>query len=566
MSTNSLSPKLIKLYEEKRFSDLILEIESTTSDENRSAIVSNLLGVSRASIKGRTDRDVQYSLKDFENSFYKDNLGDISLDALCNHIKVCIEVGKKESPLVRNFLKSEEMYNAANDKFSDNEKFLLHGIDMYKYLVNLKKKIAILEKMIKKKSLTKSIGISYMLSQMYSNNWSQRDFFKFSKDFSKLFKKFDSKKLDKINLLGNKKIKIGFLSPDYNKQHSITYFLKDLIPKLSDQFTSYGLSLLEKKKHDETTNIFQSLFDKWEDLGELSSQAIINKIQELNIHILIDLAGIFSHNRIEIFNTRICPLQINWLGFNNTTGLKEIDYIIADKNTVKEEEKFYTEKVIKLPNIWNAHSGFNLERSFKPLPAKKKGFVTFGSFNSFMKLSDETIKNWIKILLEVKNSKLILKSSLYVCEESLIKKFEKEGLKDSIKILKKTKRAEFNEHLYTYNDIDICLDTYPYNGVTTTFEALWMNVPVITKKGYNFNSRCGESILINANLDNLIASSDEDYFNKAVYFSNNLDELEKLRKNLFENILDTPLFDTKNFSLHFSNKLLEVFKEESAKL
>ena len=79
MSTNSLSPKLKKLYEEKRFSDLILEIESTTSDENRSAIVSNLLGVSRASIKGRTDRDIQYSLKDFENSFYKDNLGDISL-------------------------------------------------------------------------------------------------------------------------------------------------------------------------------------------------------------------------------------------------------------------------------------------------------------------------------------------------------------------------------------------------------------------------------------------------------------------------------------------------------
>ena len=243
----------------------------------------------------------------------------------------------------------------------------------------------------------------------------------------------------------------------------------------------------------------------------------MDEIQNVNIDILIDLAGLWSNNRANIFNTRICPLQISWLGFNNSTGLKEVDFILADTNTVKNEEKEYVTKIYKLPKIWNSHCGFEYKRVFNELPFKKNNYFTFGSLNNFIKINDEVLDTWIKILKKTKNSKLILKSSLFLCEEVLKKKFEKEGLINSIEILKKTKRKEFLSHLNLYNKIDLCLDTFPFTGVTTTFEALWKNVPVISKAGYNFNSRCGESILKNANIENFIATSNDDYVEKAFF-------------------------------------------------
>ena len=126
---------------------------------------------------------------------------------------------------------------------------------------------------------------------------------------------------------------------------------------------------------------------------------------------------------------------------------------------------------------------------------------------------------------------------------------------NSIEILKKTLRNDYLSHINVYDNIDLCLDTFPFNGVTTTFEALWKNVPVITKKGYNFNSRCGESILKNANLENFIASNNEDYINKAIFYANNTDKLNEARKELYEKIEESPLFDTKSFSKDFCEAL-----------
>ena len=154
----------------------------------------------------------------------------------------------------------------------------------------------------------------------------------------------------------------------------------------------------------------------------------------------------------------------------------------------------------------------------------------------------------------------ILKSSLYLCDEVLKKRFKEEGLTNSIEILKKTKRDDFLSHINLYDKIDLCLDTFPFNGVTTTFEALWKNVPVITRAGYNFNSRCGESILKNANLENFIAASNDEYVEKAVFYANNINELDETRKRLFNKIQETPLFDTKGFSKDFCEGLENMQK------
>ncbi len=547
--------KLQKLFLEKKYSEIIFSIETSTTENNRSAALLNLLGVCRASQKGKTDRDIKNALNDFETAFYKDNFGEVSLDSLCNHIKLCAEMGRRQSDLINNLLTSEKMYLKAEKKFSENEKYLLHGIDLYKYLLKHKKKISVIEKVIKLKKLNKIFGQVYITTQMYLSDWKQVNFKKFQEKFSQIFKVYDAKKFKRLDV-AKKKIKVGFFSPDFQKSHSVSYFIKNLIKDLKNtKFETFGLSLLSVEDHDETTDHFMKLFDHWINLGDISDQEIVNNIQNQNIDILIDLAGLWSANRINIFNTRICPLQINWLGYNNSSGLKEIDFILADTNSVKDEENDYGTSIYKLPNIWNSHSGFEYERILNELPVKKNNFFTFGSLNNFMKINNEVLNSWIEILKKVKNSKLILKSSLYICDDVIKKRFEEAGLINSIEILKKTKRNDFLSHINVYDKIDLCLDTFPFNGVTTTFEALWKNVPVITKAGYNFNSRCGESILKNANIENLIARSNTDYIEKAVYYANNTDKLEVIRRRLFERILETPLFDTKEFSNNFCHAL-----------
>ena len=175
--------KIQKLYQEKRYSEAIFEIELTTTDKNRSSFLYNLLGVCRASQKGKTDRDIQYALNDFETAFYKDNLGQVSLDALCGHIALCVEMGRKENALVNNFLISEKMYLEAEKKYSKNILYLKYGIDLYKYLLKHDKKISNVLKIINIKGLNKMFGTILTTSQMYLNNWAQKDFEEFQKKF-----------------------------------------------------------------------------------------------------------------------------------------------------------------------------------------------------------------------------------------------------------------------------------------------------------------------------------------------------------------------------------------------
>ena len=414
--------KIKKLFQEKRFPEIIFEIESLTTDQNRSSALHNLLGVCRVTQKARSDRDIEYAFKDFETAFEKDNLGEISLDALCNHIKLCAEMGRRESDYVNKMIIAEKMYLKAEKKFSNNERYIGHGLDIYKYLLKHENRIKKLDEMLDINKLNKLFGTIYINTHMYISKWGQKDFKEFQKKFSSLFKVYNAKKLSKIDINKNK-FKIAFLSPDYFKDHSITYFIKNLIKDLKHtKFESFGLSLLKKKEHDETTEKLIPLFDNWIVLGEKTDQEIIDIIQDQKIDILIDLNGMWHNNRLDIFNTRICPLQISWLGFNNSTGLKEVDFILADKNTVKEEEKDYGTKIFKLPKIWNAHCGFDHKRYFNELPVKKNGYFTFGSLNNFMKLNDKVLDVWVKILKKIKNSKIILKSSLYVCEDIIKKK------------------------------------------------------------------------------------------------------------------------------------------------
>ena len=211
------------------------------------------------------------------------------------------------------------------------------------------------------------------------------------------------------------------------------------------------------------------------------NEKIANIVQEQSRY-FNHLIGFTNTNRLKIFNSRVSPIQISWLAYCNTTGLDTIDYLIADNNLILDENNQYSEKIAK-SEIWNSHSGFNFERSFNELPSLNRKNFTFGSFNNFRKISDETINTWSEILNKIENSNLILKSSEFCNNEILLEKFKKNGVEDKIQIFNKIDFKEKKNHLNLYKKIDLSLDTFPYNGVTTTFESLWMNVPVLVLKG-----------------------------------------------------------------------------------
>ena len=336
-------------------------------------------------------------------------------------------------------------------------------------------------------------------------------------------------------------------------------FLIETIKNLNqNNFETVAFNFTNPKFNDHITTELQKNFSSWQNIHHLDDIATVNLIRKNKIDILFDLVGYSGGTRLELFKYRSAPIQISWLGYTNSTGIKEMDYIIADPYVLYNKEH-YSEKVLRLQNIWSCHIPLNEQIKVNVLPAKINGYVTFGSFNNFAKISDNSIVLWSKLLKRI-NSKLILKSSSEAHETSkanLIKKFENQGIsKEKIKFLRRTESRE--EHLKNYNKIDIALDTIPYNGATTTFEAVWMGVPVMTIIGNSFTSRYGFSINKNLKLENFIAKDENEFLDNAEKICSKLNELENLRGNLRSLAVKSPLFNQDKFNNNFINLIKKL--------
>ena len=404
--------------------------------------------------------------------------------------------------------------------------------------------------------------LTYLASMNYPSNINQKDYYGECIKLGEKFEKYSylPTYIDKKTL--NKKAKIGFLSGDF-RDHSVNYFLKDVIRKIDKKkFHIIGLSNLELKRHHEiVTKFYQNQFDEWYDIIDYNDEKLLNFLRSLNLDILIDLNGFTFGNRLNIFAARSATNQIGWCGYNNSLGIKNMDYLIADKNLIKKgEEKLYKEKIIYMPKIWNAMSKPENLPSVNDLPFKKSDIFRFGSFNSFKKISDDVIRVWSKIINN-SNCELYLKNSGGYNKEiydNLLKRFENENadLKKII-FLKKSKSTEFMKDYY---NIDLALDTFPYTGVTTSFQSYLMGVPVLTLKGFNMNSRCGESINTNLGLKDFIADNFDEYYKKSISLQDK-NKLSKLRSTLRDKILSSPLFDTDNFVKDLSNVFEKILKQ-----
>ncbi len=563
MVSEEIKNKIKFLFSEKKYEQVIEITEKfTLSDERPSGLI-NLLGIAYYSKKNPTSDDFQKSLNCFEAAYKKEKNTIHGLNGIKNLVIVGIKTSNISKEFRKNLLNAKNFYLESESYFNNNNEFLQTGIHLFSYLIDKKKIKEIINIILEKKDSSKDlIGQAIFLINHYFD-WKQAQIYEIVNKNKKFFKKLNVKEVYKLKNLNEEKINIGFLSCDLLKNHSITYFLKDTIKYIDrSKFKLFIFSLNKKIENDSSQTEVRKLADQWFDLQDCTNQQVIDTIQDKKIQILFDMIGYTNSKRLEIFNSRVAPVQISWLAYCNTTGMDFIDFLFADKNLIYEDEyNLYSEKVINLPNIWNVHSGFNYERKFNQLPALKGKKFTFGSFNNFMKISEETIETWSEILKRIPNSNLILKSSNFCDENILIKKFKSYGVDDKIIIYNKIDFLNHKDHLNLYKKIDLCLDTFPYNGVTTTFEALWMNVPVLVLKGNNFLSRCGESIIKNSNNHFLIANTLEEYITKSVILSKDLNKLEIMRKDLFNNIPSSLLFDIKKFSKNFNETLLRIYNQ-----
>lgn len=406
--------------------------------------------------------------------------------------------------------------------------------------------------------------IPFLTCLNYASNVSQEYYLSECLNYSKILERdLISKESNKIQNK-NKKIKIAFLSSDL-KKHSVSFFLKDLLYNIDKKtFEIIALSNLPKKQEDNTSEAIKKLINQWYNIADKLDLEVISLVKSLEIDILIDLNGLTKGNRIYVMKNRCAPIQICWLGYNNSTGLKNVDYIIADRNLIKKnEENLYSEKILYLPKIWNAYS---VPAELPPVNyvSKKDNFIfSYGSFNNFRKISDDTVDVWSKII-KYSNSQIYLKNpqenASLDLKENIIKKFTDRGVKKNKIIFLETKKNVY-EHLNLYNKIDLALDTFPYPGVTTSFEAALMGVPVLTMKGHNFNSRCGESININLQMENFIAKDKDEYFKKATSLQNKAQYLKEIRYTLRNKALASPLFDGENFTKDFTEILKKIYEK-----
>ena len=281
------------------------------------------------------------------------------------------------------------------------------------------------------------------------------------------------------------------------------------------------------------------------------------------IHILMDLQGHSANNKLPVFFYKPAPVQASWLA-QGTTGIQEIDYFIGSSHiTPKDEENHYIEKILRLPHISQCFTVPDFDVKINSLPAIKNNFITFGCVNKVSKINDQVIALWSKILLSISNSKLLLKNSFFDNKkniESFFSKFEKQKVNKNRLIL----RGESNtrkELLEVYNEIDIVLDPFPFQGNTTTCEAVWMGVPAIVLKGDRYLCHFGKSINANLNMYDWIAENRNEYVSKAIKFSSDVDQLSKIRMNLRKIALQSPVFDALRLSEHFSQMLWKMWEK-----
>lgn len=343
-----------------------------------------------------------------------------------------------------------------------------------------------------------------------------------------------------------RRLRIGYVSPDF-LMHASSLFTLPLLSN-HDRSAFEVFCYADIARPDELTAAHRARCDTWRDITRLSDEQAAEMIRSDRIGILVDLSLHTAKNRLMIFARKPAPVQLTWLAYPGTSGLETMDYRVSDPylDPPGLDEQWYSEKTIRLPDSFWCYDPLHEDPPVAGLAALANGFVTFGSMNGFAKVNPPTIELWAKVLAAVPGSRMVVLAPQGRSRDRFLEQMKSHGVEPA--------RIEFvpmqarGPYLSTFGRIDICLDTAPYTGHTTTLDALWMGVPVLTRPGATAASRGGVSILSNAGHPEWIAHSPDEFVATARALAANLPALAELRRGLRNDLRRSPLMDATSFA------------------
>ncbi|HUK09764.1 MAG TPA: tetratricopeptide repeat protein [Stellaceae bacterium] len=359
-----------------------------------------------------------------------------------------------------------------------------------------------------------------------------------------------------------RRLRVGYVSPDF-REHSTNHYFGPLLSRHDSGVVEvylYG----EVREPDAVTKRYQDRVQRWRSTVGMSDAEFRRCVAEDRIDVLIDLAGHTASTRLPALAVKPAPVTATWLGYPCTTGLPTIDYRLTDAlaDPPGAADHQHTETLIRLPGCFLCYEPPPGLPRVTPAPGLANGHVTFGSFNNLAKVTPEVVETWAAILREVPRSRLLLKSKLFAdatVRQSYADRFLSLGIAGE--------RLDFRpmipnqiEHLGTYSEVDIGLDPFPYNGTTTTSEAMWMGVPVVTLIGDHHASRVGLSLVTQAGLAHLAATDRAGYVRIAADLARDLGALNALRLPLRERLRASPHGDAPRFARNFEAALREIWR------
>lgn len=357
-------------------------------------------------------------------------------------------------------------------------------------------------------------------------------------------------------------LRIGYVSPDF-RQHSVSYFFASLLAS-HHRKEVVVVCYAEVIKQDDTTHRLRELSDDWRSTVGLSDHQVAEQVRSDKVDILVDLAGHTANSRLPVFALKPAPVQVSWLGYPNSTGLRAMDYRLTDaiSDPPGVADAYHSETLIRLPHGSHCYGPPADAPEVESLPAQRMGHITFGSFNSLAKVTPEVVSIWARILDGVPESRMLVKCGGFSDDTTRRRWeniFEASGISlDRLELV--PYQASTESHLALYGRIDVALDTFPYNGTTTTCEALWMGVPVVTLKADRPAGRVGASLLTTVGLNHLIADGVDDYISKARELAGNLNQLSDLREGMRRHLAASPLCDAAGFATDIETVYRQIWR------